>query len=172
MGVWEPLARKVQIFKAAPTFRFGAEVAISNRLLLRGGVTVTWIQNSREYSYRVDGQDFSTKTSQTGSANIGVDVIRQFHLKPFRIIFEPFIGLGVSNFYTEIPHKKFKDRSYEVVSPVATLGFAVTQRSKWSGINYGYFVEYNYAPYHWFGKVTKAFGNKSLRAGVQINLRL
>ncbi len=172
LGAWIPLDELKKTFTINLNYGLRFGIKIRHNIALQLGLSLFVPKKSNEFNYLIDSISYSTKSEQKTNGFIGAWINHYTYSANKKILFEKYIGIGSAFIQTDIPNPEPKnngDDYYSVRAVNLNFGIAFNKISR-SGNKWGWFIEYNFAPYYASGSVDTSFGNSNIITGLQFSL--
>jgi len=178
-GIWVPLGNLKKTFETSPQFK-GALVAQGDKIKLEIGADFILNQGNRPFNYHSSDTSFVTGR-HLDLSSLGIKISFMDKLSPVAYL-EKSIGIGHTSISTDVEQLKKEcinveadawhfgknecdgsgKYNYPSLGSFYLSAGVGLQRVVFKKRVFAVHAEYRFAPYAWFGKVEKGFGNSSL----------
>lgn len=168
LGIWKSLGLLDTSLNTNPDFGFKWQFPISKTLKLEFGANFNIPINAKSFKYYLGDSIFTVKSKGGVNGLMGFWIAHENRIKT-SIIFDKYFGIGFGFISTNKKKKqvrsRYEDYWYSVNTFNFNFGLGLRKIVSAKG-SLGCFIEYNYAPYSWFGRVKSDFENSYLITGV------
>ncbi|MCF6240166.1 MAG: hypothetical protein L3J74_02325 [Bacteroidales bacterium] len=172
LGAWIPVDYLKNTFDINTNYALRFGIKLRQNMVLQLGMSFFVPKTSNDFKYLIDSVSYTTKSSQKTNGFIGAWINHSKLSANKNILFEKYIGIGSAFIQTDIPNPKAKndrDKYYSVRAVNLNFGFAINKITR-SITKWGWFIEYNFAPYYASRHVSTMFGNSNVITGLQFSL--
>lgn len=166
-GIWKPLGSLQETFSLNPNIGFKWGFPITRQIRIAFGASINIPIDSEPFDFFIDDSTHQVNSQNTANGIFGFWIGHETQLKE-KYFFDKYIGIGVGFIQTDKKKENPSDENDNLHSvQTINLNFGIAVRRKvFRKRSLGFFLEYNYAPYHMLNRVKKDFGNSYLLTGI------
>ena len=172
IGAWYPLGDLQKTFDVSINYGIRFGLRVNPHVAVQLGLSLFVPKNSSDFEYKLDSLIYITKSENKANGFIGAWFNHYNWSRNKKIMFEKYIGVGAAFIQTDIPNPEPSnsgDEYYNVRTVNLSFGIVLSKISREKNL-WGWFVEYNFAPYYTSGHVETSFGTSSIVTGLQFSL--